>query len=70
MTLVSLSKMLYYDCFSSPRSIKYKWVPARVEVGIVYEKATEGATAAQSFELHKSRSFDSVTRRQYLFKSL
>ena len=36
MTLVSLSKIHYYNCFSSPRG---KWVPARVEVYIAYEKA-------------------------------
>ena len=27
----------YYNCFSSPRG--YKWVPQRVEVDIVYERA-------------------------------
>ena len=37
VVLVSLSKTLYCDCFSSPR--EYKWVPARVEVDIVFEKA-------------------------------
>ena len=35
--LESLSKTFYCHCFSSPRG--YKWVPARVEVDIVLEKA-------------------------------
>ena len=38
MSLLSLSKIFYYNCFSSPRGIN--WVPARVEVDIVYEKTT------------------------------
>ena len=37
MTCVCLSKILYYHCFSSPRGIK--WIPARVEVDILFEKA-------------------------------
>ena len=36
VTLVSVSKMLYYNCFSSPRSIN--GYSARGEVDIVYEK--------------------------------
>ena len=37
LALVSLRKLLYYNCFSAHRG--YKWVPARVEVDIVFEKA-------------------------------
>ncbi len=36
MTLVSLSKPLYYNCFSSPRG---KWVPARAEMVLVIDLA-------------------------------
>ena len=35
VTLLFLSKILSHNCFFPPRG---KWVPARVEVGIVYEK--------------------------------
>ena len=34
VTLVSLSKTLYHNCFSSPRR---KWVPVRAELVIVFD---------------------------------
>ena len=36
VVLVSLSKTLNYDCFSSPK-IEYKWGPLRAEMVIVFD---------------------------------
>ena len=63
--LCPLSKILDYDCFSSPRGT---WVPARVEVDIVYGKAFGALRLLRLYTPHGAEkelrdAIGSMTRR-------